>query len=382
MSSDEKINKMNNNNNKTNSSKTTPNRTTIRRSITSVASSLAIATLIIAFPGLLTQLPPALALVVTGDNDNNLNLIGTGEADVIFGLGGNDRIFGLAGPDELFGERDNPYDPNIRCEGGYQICDDTIYGADGADAIYGGPGIDDLDGGNHDDYLGDKANRGEDCNVRDQKTGIPRYEHFKGGPGQDWLLAGDLQFLAPGEIRSRMEGNEGHDTIIGSNCNDLIYGDLYGAAENTAAIGDGDDVLIGSWGADIVTGTGGNDRLEGDSPFDPFCQPTECGTDYLSGGQGHDLISGHGNGFASQDEILKGGPGNDRLIGDDPRCDGRACGGPDRLEGGEGDDTMTGGFGRDTFVCGPGTDTITDFNTITDIIEDADPKNCENIERV
>ncbi len=156
---DEKIYKMNNNNNKTNSSKTTPNGTTIRRTITSIASSLAIATLIIVFPGLLMQLPPALALEVTGDNNHNPNLIGTGEADVIFGLSGNDRIFGLAGPDELFGESDNPSDPNIRCEGGYRLCDDTIYGADGADTIYGGPGIDDLDGGNHDDHLDYKDNR-------------------------------------------------------------------------------------------------------------------------------------------------------------------------------------------------------------------------------
>jgi hypothetical protein len=43
--------------------------------------------------------------------------------------------------------------------------------------------------------------------------------------------------------------------------------------------------------------------------------------------------------------------------------------------------TMSGGFGQDTFVCGPGTDTIADFNTIEDIIEDPDPKNCENIRR-
>jgi hypothetical protein len=42
---------------------------------------------------------------------------------------------------------------------------------------------------------------------------------------------------------------------------------------------------------------------------------------------------------------------------------------------------MSGGFGQDTFVCGPGTDTISDFNTIEDIIEDPDPKNCENIRR-
>lgn len=254
MSSDEMINKMsdNINNKNTTSSKTAANGTTIarRRIIKSVSSSLAISTPIIVFPALLTQLPPALAMIVTGDNTDNPSLIGTGEADVILGLGGNDRVFGLAGNDELFGESDNPNDPNIRCEDRYLKCDDTIIGADGADAIYCGPGIDDLDGGNHDDYLGDGSNRGENCNFIDQNTGTPRYEHFKGGLGQDWLVAGDLQSPSPGEIRSRMEGNEGHDTIIGSNCNDLISGDqyvsIYGGADDTAATDDGNDVLIGS----------------------------------------------------------------------------------------------------------------------------------------
>ena len=84
----------------------------------------------------------------------------------------------------------------------------------------------------------------------------------------------------------------------------------------------GDDLLYGNGGDDVIKGKTGNDELYGDG-----------GDDVLRGGRGNDVLSG--------------GPDDDELIG------------------GKGDDTYTGGPDADSFVFaawGKGDKIITDFD--------------------
>jgi Ca2+-binding RTX toxin-like protein len=78
-------------------------------------------------------------------------------------------------------------------------------------------------------------------------------------------------------------GKQGHDTIRGSNYDDLIFGEQ------------GDDTLYGNGGDDLLNGGDGNDFNYGGA-----------GNDAIYDGAGNDLLDGGlGN------DTLWGGPGND-----------------------------------------------------------------------
>ncbi|MDT8758635.1 lamin tail domain-containing protein [Sphingomonas psychrotolerans] len=111
----------------------------------------------------------------------------------------------------------------------------------------------------------------------------------------------------------------------------------------------------GTYGADVINGTAGEDRLWGGG----------LGNDTINGLGGHDLISG---GLAN--DKLDGGDGNDVLfgnMGDDSLWGGN---GKDVLVGGYGNDKLWGGAGADSFHFGAtfGDDTIYDFNAAEDRI--------------
>ncbi|WP_339379875.1 calcium-binding protein, partial [Azoarcus taiwanensis] len=88
---------------------------------------------------------------------------------------------------------------------------------------------------------------------------------------------------------------------------------------------DGDDVIFGTPGADVIDAGAGNDIVIG-----------LAGDDTIFGGEGDDLIYG-GDG----DDWLEGGPGNDTLYGGH---------GADTLRGGPGRDELYGGWGGDTYL--------------------------------
>ena len=112
--------------------------------------------------------------------------------------------------------------------------------------------------------------------------------------------------------------------------------DLTGATF-TGATGNAIGLVVGTAGADALTGTGGNDNLFGNE-----------GADTLNGLAGNDY--------------LDGGPGNDTLNGG---------GGEDRLVGGAGDDTLNGEAGADLliFSSGFGMDTVINFRNGADKID-------------
>ncbi|MGY2085688.1 ExeM/NucH family extracellular endonuclease [Blastococcus sp. SYSU DS0539] len=91
--------------------------------------------------------------------------------------------------------------------------------------------------------------------------------------------------------------------------------------EPTSVGTEGDDVLHGGNGVDVIMGSGGDDVITGGN-----------GADVICGGDGNDVINGD-NG----DDVLLGGPGDDRLHGDN---------GSDTLIGGPGTDVLDQGKGK------------------------------------
>jgi hypothetical protein len=93
-------------------------------------------------------------------------------------------------------------------------------------------------------------------------------------------------------------------------------------------------VLNGTSNNDILRGGSGDDTLRGFNAQDELYGG--AGNDFLDGGDGDDKLFGEGG-----NDFLLGGSGQDQLIGGD---------GNDTLNGGQGDDVLLGGLGRDTFV--------------------------------
>lgn len=190
---------------------------------------------------------------------------------------------------------------------------DRLKGLGGADSLYGGDGGDVLLGGlGNDQLFGGRAG--------DRLLGQAGADDLFGNAGSDTLMGGN----GP----DYLDGGTGPDELIGGAGPDKLFG------------GNQNDTLVGGVGADLLFGQGGADRLEG----------------------------------GRQNDVLRGGPGADDLLGG---------GGADRLFGGTGPDTIIGGGGNDQlqggggpdifiFTTGGGEDVVTDFLSLTDLLDVSD----------
>ncbi|MBL4808423.1 MAG: hypothetical protein JKY31_14230 [Rhodobacteraceae bacterium] len=115
----------------------------------------------------------------------------------------------------------------------------------------------------------------------------------------------------------------------------------------------GQAVIKGGAGNDTLIGSLGNDRIKGGTGNDTIYDPD--GANKIRGGSGDDLIE---VGDASNGSFLHGGSGNDTLVsgrGDDTLKGGS---GHDTLVGGRGDDVLLGDGGRDILDGGKGDDIL------------------------
>ncbi|XAM01488.1 calcium-binding protein [Phycisphaeraceae bacterium D3-23] len=224
---------------------------------------------------------PLVAEVINGDDNDNLDLIGTPGDDTINGMGGNDIIHARGGNDTVDGGAGND---EIHLDDG----DDISAGREGDDTIDGGLGVDTIAGGEGNDTI-------------------------TGGRGDD-----------------RLYGEEGNDNINGGLHEDLIDG------------GGGDDRIESGGGGGIIHGHAGNDHitLHGSSWGQPHLgYPAWDDDDFdfqrvvaeAYGDDGDDYIrcienaTGWGGSFqfihaGEGRDIIEGGPGQDLLIvqgGDD-----------------------------------------------------------------
>lgn len=121
-------------------------------------------------------------------------------------------------------------------------------------------------------------------------------------------------------------GLQGNDTIDGGDGFDKVFA---GQGNDTINGGVGNDRLVGGPGNDIISGGNGNDRIQGGPGSDQLFG--QNGTDRIAGNDGNDMLSGGG-----ADDRLFGNLGRDMLFGND---------GDDVLRGGAWLDEMDGGAG-------------------------------------
>jgi Ca2+-binding RTX toxin-like protein len=168
--------------------------------------------------------------------------------------------------------------PN-RLEGGGG--DDTLAGGGGNDTLVGGTGTDGLNGGAGTDTVSYVAHT---QGVVADLDGVAD----DGAPGENDLIAADVENLTGGRFADTLTGDGGANTLTGDSC-------------------PGPGVVLCLGQADVLTGGGGADVLWGG-----------FGNDTISGGFGNDTLNG---GFG--DDSLDGGLGNDSLDGgpDTDSCD-------------------------------------------------------------
>jgi Ca2+-binding RTX toxin-like protein len=147
--------------------------------------------------------------------------------------------------------------------------------------------------------------------------------------------------------RPAIEGTDGDDNLLGSDCEDDISG---GAGDDQIDGRDGNDTIFGGDGDDHINGGAGNDVIFGG-----------YGDDVIFGGAGNDMLSG---GWGN--DRLFGGPGNDILLGDADN---------DVLFGDDGNDVLLGDIGDDTIYDGQDSDHVDGGQDNDTVVASADGDN-------
>jgi len=253
--------------------------------------------------------------------------ISTGDDnDVVQGGQGDDVIDGGLDDDELRGGAD---DDDLTGGQG----DDTLVGGSGDDTIDGGDGSDSVFGGEGDDLI--ETGGGTLNGLPD--LGFPSYNGLPEVPA-DSIPDNDLDTVFGGAGDDTISTGDDADLISGDEGNDVIDG---GLDADTIDGGVGDDNIIGGEGSDSILGGDGADTIYGglgpsfpDATNIPDDLPgaladprPDNGQDVIDGGAGDDLIFGE-----DDDDTIEGGAGNDTI------------------DGGIDEDDMSGGDDRDTFV--------------------------------
>lgn len=171
--------------------------------------------------------------------------------------------------------------------------------------------------------------------------------------------------LVGGLGNDSLKGGQGNDTLAGNDGDDSLRGWL------------GDDVLSGGNGNDTLQGGGGTDVIDGGNGIDLFFDSGRTGnlTIFLNG-LPDDGAAGEGDNIGTSVENVRGGAGDDFIVGSNSAnvlegLDGndtlRGVGGDDTLIGGNGDDCLAGGLGNDSLVGGEGSDTA-DYSVTTNAV--------------
>ena len=295
---------------------------------------------------------------ITGSNSAGANAItyidGQGGDDTITGDGGNNEIHGGTGNDVLYRQQRN----------------DTLFGEDGDDLITSDGDNGTYDGGAGNDVMfsgfgGETMDGGADVDTIDHTIYNADYIFD--------MVTGLTQFF--GELYINFENvnmGDGNDTVTGTSGANIISAaggnDTVndGAGSDTISGGDGDDTFIAgdsSFLGDSWDGGTGTDRLSYQSfnwgaPFPTVNFDLDADTAEYSGFI-ESIVSIENFTGSNGNEFIYGASGeNNDLdgLGGDDYIDGRS--GDDNIDGGAGTDTLKGGDGADTLVGGDGNDTL------------------------
>jgi hypothetical protein len=167
--------------------------------------------------------------------------------------------------------------------------------------------------------------------------GLGGNDRLLGGGGNDSLLGGGG--------RDVLVGGAGGDLLLGGPGDDVVQG---GTGDDSLWGGTGDDTVQGGPGADRMRGSGGSDSLSGGAGGDVVTYPLRVVALRLSIGDGaNDGTRGEGDEITADVEDLRGGMGNDTIVGSNAGNRLFGLGGNDRLVGGRGNDGLSGGTGTD-----------------------------------
>ncbi len=311
------------------------------------------------------------------------NVMTASNADIpvsLFGGGGNDVLIGSNQADYVDGQGGN----------------DTLSARDGNDTLNGAAGIDVFRDVAYSDFV-----PGEIRNLTLTNSSFL----VKVGPGTlsaDSLLGFEVADITGGGMRdlfnasgftntgvTTINGGGGNDVIVGTAGADMIFtltgadSILGGGGSDSVFSGSGNDTISGGAGADNLNGQNGNDSIVGDADNDILIGG--AGQDILSGNAGNDFLSGQ-DGFnqlfggdgndtlqgGSTRDLLFGEVGDDRLFGLQGNDDLDGGDGADSLIGAVGDDSLTGGTGADTLQGDLGSDTLdggADFDRINEVFD-------------
>ena len=254
-------------------------------------------------------IPSTAALTIVG-GDNSAD-----DADFIDSGSGPSLIFGNGGADSIGTEAGN----------------NTAIGGFGNDSLWissSGSGNDLIFG-----------NEGNDT-VRDDN-------------GTDTVFAGlgDDSVLLLGAGTAQVFGNEGADSIDASFATRSAV-TIVGGIDSA----DGSDALVGSVGADLIFGNGGNDTIVAENVVNSAADTVIAGfgNDCVDAVGGNNLVFGN----EGNDTIHTGAPGNNTVFGGLGNNSIRTTtlGGRDSLQGNEGNDTIRGNVDIDTISGGSGND--------------------------
>jgi hypothetical protein len=142
--------------------------------------------------------------------------------------------------------------------------------------------------------------------------------------------------------------------------NDSLVGST-GGGDTIDGLAGNDTIVAGGPASNYLRGGDGDDSLLGGSGFDDIngnkgddtIDGGSGGSDWLVGGQGNDSITAHNSG-----NLVYGNLGNDTLHGGSGRDVVRGGQGDDSITAGSGDQFLSGDRGNDTIMAGAGHDTI------------------------
>lgn len=229
--------------------------------------------------------------------------------------------------------------------------DDTLYGHQGNDILNGGTGENHLDGGIGADFVDYRWVEDTLSVFVNLATGQSSY-HASGGGVQTADTLVDIEAVVAGPGDDTLIGDAGYNTLNGGDGDDSISG---GGQSDLLVGGDGRDTLDGGSGEDYVSyilyfGKMVVDLIQGLAKFPGTQLPADqlISIERVYTGKGNDTIKG-----GSEENIFKGGPDNDKLIGrgGDDTLQGED--GKDKLYGGPGDDYLD-GWGKDDKLFGGG----------------------------
>lgn len=179
-----------------------------------------------------------------------------------------------------------------------------------------------------------------------------------------------------------IDGGYGSDRIV---CDSSVTADLHivgGKGNDKIVMGSGNDTVIDNYGANELSGSGGDDTIiAGQKDYRWYSTANGgnridggAGNDYIEGGKGADAINGgSGNDVIyglDGDDTINGSIGRDYIDGGAGKDTINAGAGNDMIFGGKGDDTISASSGKNVIVGGDGKDTVSGGSGVDKIVTD------------